>query len=53
VPYRTHFRVTNLPDPGVLAEVFARIEELLDNYAAGVEPVSRPTPLRVIETKIS
>ena len=53
VPYRTHFRVTNLPDPGVLAEVFARIEELLDNYAAGVEPVSRPSPLRVIETKTS
>jgi alanine-synthesizing transaminase len=51
VPYRTHFRVTNLPDPGVLAEVFARVEELLDNYAAGVEPVSRPSPLRVVETK--
>jgi alanine-synthesizing transaminase len=51
VPYRTHFRITNLPDPAVLAEVFTRIEELLDNYAAGVEPVSRPSPLRVIETK--
>jgi alanine-synthesizing transaminase len=51
VPYRTHFRVTNLPDPGVLAEVFARVEELLDNYAAGVEPVSRPSPLRVVDTK--
>jgi len=52
VPYRTHFRITNLPDPGVLAEVFARIEELLDSYAAGVEPVSRPSPLRIVETKI-
>jgi alanine-synthesizing transaminase len=51
VPYRTHFRITNLPDPAVLAEVFTRIEELLDNYAAGVEPVSRPSPLRVIEAK--
>jgi alanine-synthesizing transaminase len=51
VPYQTHFRVTNLPDPGVLADVFTRIEELLDNYAAGVQPVSRPSPLRVIENK--
>jgi len=49
VPYNTHFRITNLPDPAVLADVFTRIEELLDNYAAGDEPVSRPNPLRVIE----
>jgi alanine-synthesizing transaminase len=49
VPYRTHFRVTNLPEPAVLADVFARIEELLDNYAAGDEPVSRPSPLRAVE----
>jgi alanine-synthesizing transaminase len=34
VPYRTHFRVTNLPQPAVLREVFARIEELLCAYAA-------------------
>ncbi len=51
VPYRTHFRITNLPDPAVLADVFARIEELLDNYAEGDQPVSRPTPLRVIDSK--
>ena len=51
VPYKTHFRITNLPDPAVLADVFGRIEELLDNYAAGDQPVSRPTPLRVIESK--
>jgi hypothetical protein len=33
VPYRTHFRVTNLPQPAVLRQVFARIEELLCAYA--------------------
>ena len=49
VPYNTHFRVTNLPEPAVLADVFGRMEELLDNYAAGDEPVSRPSPLRAVE----
>ena len=49
VAYNTHFRVTNLPEPEVLVDVFARMEELLDNYAAGDEPVSRPTPLRAVE----
>src|SRR5512141_2207438 len=49
VPYKTHFRITNLPDPAVLADVFGRIEELLDNYAAGDQPVSRPSPLRVVD----
>jgi alanine-synthesizing transaminase len=34
VPYRNHFRVTNLPDAETLREVFARIEELLAGYAA-------------------
>ncbi len=34
VPYRNHFRVTNLPDAATLREVFARIEELLASYAA-------------------
>jgi alanine-synthesizing transaminase len=34
VPYRNHFRVTNLPDAATLREVFARIEELLTGYAA-------------------
>jgi alanine-synthesizing transaminase len=33
VPYRTHFRVTNLPTPAVLRQVFARMEELLEAYA--------------------
>lgn len=49
VPYNTHFRITNLPEPTVLADVFTRIEELLDNYAAGDQPVSRPSPLRVVD----
>jgi alanine-synthesizing transaminase len=49
VPYNTHFRVTNLPEPAVLADVFGRMEELLDNYAAGDTPVSRPSPLRAVE----
>jgi len=35
VPYRTHFRVTNLPQPEVLRQVFARMEELLNAYAEG------------------
>jgi alanine-synthesizing transaminase len=34
VPYRNHFRVTNLPDAATLNGVFARIEELLTSYAA-------------------
>jgi alanine-synthesizing transaminase len=34
VPYRNHFRITNLPESDVLAAVFTRIEEVLDGYAA-------------------
>lgn len=33
-PYSTHFRVTLLPEPEVLHDVFARIEAQLDVYAA-------------------
>ena len=33
VPYRTHFRVTNLPEPGVLQQAFSRIEKVLTGYA--------------------
>jgi alanine-synthesizing transaminase len=48
-PYKTHFRITNLPRPEVIAEVFRRMEELLDSYASGSEPVSRAAPeLRVV-----
>jgi alanine-synthesizing transaminase len=35
VPYKNCFRITNLPESPVLATVFARIEELLESYAAG------------------
>jgi len=50
VPYRNHFRITNLPEPQVITDVFARIEELLEIYAAGDEPGSRAGPeLRVVE----
>jgi alanine-synthesizing transaminase len=34
VPYRTHFRVTSLPDAATLRMVFGRIEELLQSYAS-------------------
>jgi alanine-synthesizing transaminase len=34
VAYRNCFRITNLPEPQVLATVFARIEEVLDAQAA-------------------
>ncbi len=34
VPYRNCFRITNLPEPQVLATVFHAIEELLDAQAA-------------------
>jgi len=49
VAYNPHFRLTTLPEPEVLSELFGRMEERLDNYAAGDEPVSRPTPLRAVE----
>jgi alanine-synthesizing transaminase len=50
VPYRTHFRVTNLPDSAILRDVFTRMEDLLSSYATApaeqgktniVEAVSR------------
>jgi alanine-synthesizing transaminase len=51
-PYKTHFRITNLPRPEVLADVFRRMEELLDSYADGAEPVSRAAPdLKVVGNK--
>jgi alanine-synthesizing transaminase len=34
VAYRNAFRITNLPEPQILATVFSRIEELLDAQAA-------------------
>jgi alanine-synthesizing transaminase len=51
VPYRNHFRVTNLPEPAVLADVFGRIEDLLASYAAGAEPGTRVArELRVVDS---
>ncbi|HEY3785901.1 MAG TPA: aminotransferase class I/II-fold pyridoxal phosphate-dependent enzyme [Steroidobacteraceae bacterium] len=44
VPYRTHFRVTNLPDPALLQIVFSRIEELLGSYARGTDASARGGP---------
>ena len=47
--YKTHFRITNLPRAEVLNDVFRRVEELLDSYAAGAEPASRAAPdLKVV-----
>jgi alanine-synthesizing transaminase len=46
VPYRNHFRITNLPDAATLREVFARIEELLGAYAE--EPAARGSGSNVI-----
>jgi alanine-synthesizing transaminase len=34
VAYRNHFRVTTLPDPATLKDVFGRIDELLTAYAS-------------------
>jgi alanine-synthesizing transaminase len=50
VPYRNHFRITNLPEPQVITEVFGRIEELLGNYAVGSPPAPRANAgLRVVD----
>jgi alanine-synthesizing transaminase len=42
VAYRNCFRITNLPEPPVLATVFARIEEILDAQAAARPDTARP-----------
>jgi len=33
VPYRDHFRITTLPLPGVIADVFGRMEDLFESLA--------------------
>ena len=43
VPYRTHFRVTNLPDSAMLRDVFGRIDELLTSYANAPAGQARAT----------
>jgi alanine-synthesizing transaminase len=50
-PYKNHFRITNLPAPEVLADVFVRMEEVLDSYVSGAAPVRQRAPeLKVIRT---
>jgi alanine-synthesizing transaminase len=47
VPYRNHFRVTLLPPPEQLREVFARIDRVLSRRAEAngkVVPLRRPRP---------
>jgi len=39
VPYRNHFRVTLLPEPAQLREVFARIERVLERQIGGARKV--------------
>jgi alanine-synthesizing transaminase len=40
VPYRNHFRVTLLPQPDELREVFARIDRVLARRAEAATPAS-------------
>ena len=49
VPYRNHFRITNLPDAATLREVFRRIEELLAAYASGEQRAVAGAPDNVLE----
>jgi len=47
VPYRDHFRITNLPAAETLRLVFERIEELLTSWAAG--ETERSQALRLVK----
>ena len=49
VPYRNHFRVTNLPDSHTLATVFTKIEAQLDDYAARPEGAASQADSRVVD----
>jgi alanine-synthesizing transaminase len=44
VPYRNHFRVTLLPEPEQLREVFRRIDRVLARRAALADPAASRTP---------
>jgi alanine-synthesizing transaminase len=48
VPYRNHFRITNLPDAATLREVFARVEELLGSYAGAARAAGGGEAGRVV-----
>ena len=52
VPYRNYFRITNLPEPRVLVNVFERIEELLDTYADNAAAARRPDLKVVKDNKV-
>ncbi|MGP8035038.1 MAG: aminotransferase class I/II-fold pyridoxal phosphate-dependent enzyme [Steroidobacteraceae bacterium] len=51
VPYRNHFRITNLPDAATLREVFQRIEELLAAYADGERGAHEPASGNVVKAE--
>ena len=44
VPYRDHFRITLLPDEETMAQVFTRMEDLLDDYAAEAHTTRTANP---------
>jgi alanine-synthesizing transaminase len=44
VPYRDHFRITLLPDEETMAQVFGRMEDLLDDYAAEAHTTRAANP---------
>jgi alanine-synthesizing transaminase len=46
VPYKNHFRITNLPDATTLREVFGRIEDLLTSYVASGREASKTGGVR-------
>jgi alanine-synthesizing transaminase len=48
VPYRNHFRITNLPDAATLRTVFQRVEELLGEYRDAPQRAPRA---RVVEAQ--
>jgi len=48
VPYRTHFRVTNLPDSAMLRDVFGRIDELLTAYASAAREGGKNNVLEAV-----
>ncbi len=47
-PYNTHFRVTLLPEPAVLHDVFGRIETQLELYAQAGAAREAGAPLKVV-----
>ena len=49
VPYRNHFRITNLPDAATLKLVFQRVEELLNLWRATPRDATRA---RVVDAQV-